>query len=67
MGWGIAETAPENEKIKARFNDYIKGLNSCCHIDYPTYSDLYDEGFKLLDEMYELGKKEGAEKSDDKT
>ena len=29
MSWGIAETAPEIEKIKAESADYLGGLNSC--------------------------------------
>ena len=56
--WGIADTAPEKEKIKADFSDFINGLNSVTKIDYETYSELFDEGMKLLDKMYELGKKE---------
>ena len=58
MSWGISDTASEKEKIEAEFNDYIKGLNSTCTIDYQTYSEMYDFVIPLFDKMYELGKKE---------
>lgn len=61
MPWGISENANDIEKLKAEFNDYIMGLNSCGKIDYITYSDLYDKGMELLDKMYELGKAEVKE------
>lgn len=58
MSWGISENASERERIKAEFNDYIKGLNSTGTIDYQTYSEMYDYIMPLFDKMYELGKKE---------
>lgn len=54
--WGIASTAPENEKIKAEMSDYLNGLNSVGKIDYITYSEMWDFSMELLDKMYELGK-----------
>jgi hypothetical protein len=56
--WGISDKASDKEKIKSKFADYINGLNCVGEIDYPTYSDLFDEGMKLLDEVYEQGKKD---------
>jgi len=56
MPWGISDKATDKEKIKAEFNDFINGLNSVGDIDYSTYSDLFDEGYRLLDAMYECGK-----------
>lgn len=58
MSWGISDTASEKERIKSEFNDYIKGLNSTCVIDYQTYSEMHDYIMPLFDKMYELGKKE---------
>ena len=60
-GWGIAETAPENEKIKAEFNDFLKGMNSVGEIDYCAYSEIYDVAMRLFDKMYELGKEEATD------
>ena len=48
MPWGIAETAPANEKIKAEFTDFLNGLNSVGDIDYATYSSLLDESHRLF-------------------
>ena len=62
--WGISNKAPEKEKIKSRYADYINGLNCVGEIDYPTYCELFDEGMKLFDEMYELGKKDATERPD---
>ena len=56
--WGIASTAPEIEKIKSEMADYLNGLNSCAEIDYSVYSQLFDFSLHLLQEAYELGKKE---------
>jgi hypothetical protein len=58
MSWGIADTASEKEKIKSRMADYLNGLNCCSEITYSTYSSAFDYSMKLLDEMYELGRKE---------
>lgn len=60
MSWGISSKASQKEKIKAEFNDYIKGLNSTGIIDYQTYSDLYDFTMPLFDKMYNLDR-EGKE------
>ena len=38
MSWGIADTAPEIEKIKAESADYLHGLDSCGVIDWDTYN-----------------------------
>ena len=58
MSWGIAETAPEIEKIKADSADYLNGLNSCCVIDYDTYCYAFDFYMDLLDKAYKQGKKD---------
>lgn len=58
MSWGIADTAPEIEKIKAESADYLGGLNSCGVIDYGTYSYAFDFYADLIDKAYSLGKKE---------
>ncbi len=58
MSWGIAETAPEIEKIKAESADYLNGLNSCCAIDYDDYSYAFDFYNELLDKAYLQGKKD---------
>ena len=58
MSWGIADTAPEIEKIKAESADYLNGLNSCGVIDYDTYSYAFDFYADLIDKAYSLGKKE---------
>ena len=55
--WGIADTAPENEKLKSEFADFINGMNSCGEIDYDVYSQLFDFTMPLFDKMFELGKK----------
>lgn len=57
-GWGIAGTASEKEKKKAEMADYLHGLNSCGIVDYSTYSEMFDMSMQMLDEMYELGKKD---------
>lgn len=64
MPWGIVETAPENEKIKADFADFLNGLNSCGDISYVIYSEIFDEGMKLMDKIYELGKSEASNSPD---
>ena len=61
MSWGIADTAPEIEKIKAESADYLNGLNSCGVIDYGTYSYAFDFYADLIDKAYSLGKLEGGE------
>lgn len=63
--WGITQTAPEIEKIKAESADYLNGLNSCGVIDYDAYSEAFDFYGDLLDKAYKLGKEE-AEKTHDK-
>ena len=52
--WGIADTAPENEKIKAELNDFLMGMNSCGDISYSAYSEIYDKAMECLDKMYKL-------------
>lgn len=54
MGCGISENASPKEKIKTEVNDLLKGLNSTGVINYPTYSEIYDEVSKAIDRMYEL-------------
>lgn len=55
--FGISDKAPENEKIKQEFNDFLYGFNSVGDIDYITYSKIYDKAVELFDRMYDLGKK----------
>lgn len=58
MSWGIAETAPEIEKIKAESADYLHGLESCGVIDWDTYNDAFDFYENLLMEAYKRGEKD---------
>lgn len=58
MSWGIAETAPEIEKIKAESADYLGGLNSCGEIDYYAYSYAFDFYAELLDKAYAQGRQD---------
>ncbi len=58
MSWGIAETAPEIENIKAESIDYLDGLNSRGAIDYNDYSFAFDFYLELLDKAYLQGKKD---------
>ena len=58
MSWGIAETAPEIEKIKAESADYLGGLNSCGEIEWGIYSQAFDFYADLIQKAYELGKTE---------
>lgn len=53
MSWGINENASEKEKLKAEINDFFRGLNSVCDIDYEAYSQIYDVVMPIIDEMYE--------------
>lgn len=62
MGWGISDKAPENEKIKSEFNDFLQGMNSCAEISYVTYSAIYDKAMPLFDKIYELGKQQNTNK-----
>lgn len=57
-GWGVSPNASEKEKLKSEWADYLNGLNSCCEITYSVYSEAFDFGMNLLDEMYTLGQKE---------
>ena len=57
-GWGIAETAPEIEKIKAESADYLHGLNSCGEIPWEVYDYAFDFYAELIQKAYELGKSE---------
>lgn len=57
-GWGIADTTSEIEKIKAESADYLRGLNSCCLIDWNTYDKAFDFYMGLIDASYEQGKKD---------
>lgn len=59
--WGINPNASEKEKLKSRWADFMNGENCCGIIDYKTYCEYFDYGMKLLDEMYELGKREGSQ------
>ena len=56
--FGISNKASEKEKLKSEFADMINGLNCVGKISYATYCDLFDFTHKLLDDMYELGRKE---------
>lgn len=58
MSWGIAETAPEIEKIKSESADYLNGLNSCGVIDWNTYNYAFDFYADLLMKAYEQGRKD---------
>ena len=55
MSWGIAETAPAIEKIKAESADYLGGLNSCGEIEWRIYSQAFDCYADLIQKAYELG------------
>ena len=57
-GWGIAETAPEIEKIKAESADYLNGLNSCGEVSWEVYDYAFDFYVGLIQKAYELGKLE---------
>ena len=57
-GWGITETAPEIEKIKAESDDYLNGLNSCGEIPWEVYDYAFDFYNELIQKAYELGKAE---------
>lgn len=59
-GWGIAETASAKEKIKSEYADYLRGLNSTGAIEWNAYSETFDIGMELLDEMYEQGEKDAV-------
>lgn len=62
MSWGIADTAPEIEKIKAESADYLHGLDSCGVIDWDTYNYTFDFYMDLLNRAYEQGKKDASSK-----
>ena len=55
---GISSKAPQKEKIKSDYESLIRGFNMTGDIDYSVYSQLFEWGMPLFDEMYELGKKE---------
>ena len=55
MPWGISETAPEKEKIKSEFADFLNGLNACWKISYYVYSEIFDESHRLFDKIYSQG------------
>ena len=57
-GWGIADTAPKIEKIKAESADYLHGLDSCGIISWSTYSDMFDFYAYLIEKAYEQGKED---------
>lgn len=57
-GWGIAETAPVIEKIKAESADYLRGLNSCGNITWSVYDKAFDFYMELISRAYEQGKKD---------
>lgn len=59
--WGISATAPEKEKIKAEYADYLHGLNSCGRILYDIYSEMFDIRMELLDRMYKLGMEDATQ------
>lgn len=56
--WGIAETAPVIEKIKAESADYLNGLNSCGEITWSVYDKAFDFYMELISRAYEQGKKD---------
>lgn len=58
--WGIADTAPEIKKIKAKSADYLNGLNSCGVIDWDTYNYAFDFYMDLLNKAYEQAKKDAS-------
>lgn len=60
MGWGISDNASLKEKIKSEMADHLQGLNATGAIDASDYSETFDVAMDLLDQIYELGKKEGA-------
>lgn len=55
MSWGISNTAPKKEKIKAEMADYLHGLNATGVIDYDLHKETSKIAMRLLDEMYALG------------
>ena len=57
-GWGIADTAPKIEKIKAESADYLHGLDSCGKIEWSTYSDMFDFYEDLIEKAYAQGKED---------
>ena len=57
-GWGIADTAPKIEKIKAESADYLHGLDSCGKIEWSTYSDMFDFYADLIEKAYAQGKED---------
>lgn len=57
-GWGIAETAPVIEKIKAESADYLRGLNCCGDITWGVYDKAFDFYMELISRAYEQGKKD---------
>lgn len=57
-GWGIADTAPKIEKIKAESADYLHGLDSCGIISWSTYSDMFDFYEYLIEKAYAQGKED---------
>jgi hypothetical protein len=57
-GWGIADTAPKIEKIKAESADYLHGLDSCGIISWSTYSDMFDFYADLIEKAYAQGKED---------
>lgn len=59
--WGISPNASEKEKLKSKWADFLNGQNCCGIIDYNTYCKYFDYGMELLDEMYELGKRNGLQ------
>ena len=59
MSWGISEKASGKEKLKAKVNDYFKGLDSVGMIDYTAYSELYDACMPILEECYDRMKAQG--------
>ncbi len=62
-GWGISETAPVIEKIKAESADYLKGLNSCGEITWSVYDKAFDFYMELISRAYEQGKNDAQPKS----
>jgi len=61
--WGISSNSSDQEKIKSKMADYLHGLNSVGDIDYKIYDEAFDFSMGLLDEMYELGKKDSEGKT----
>ena len=50
----------EREKVRNEFAQHLNTLNNNGDIPYNVYSELFDFTMSLLDEMYQLGLKDGV-------